>query len=47
DTVNYPNFSESKDDGAAVDIVELPHGKIDIVSDIGDIEENRLEYGCP
>ncbi|GFU07223.1 hypothetical protein NPIL_185191 [Nephila pilipes] len=34
DTVNYPNFFESDDDGTAIDIVELPTDKVYIVLDV-------------
>ncbi|XP_017795699.1 PREDICTED: piggyBac transposable element-derived protein 3-like [Habropoda laboriosa] len=47
DAVNDPNFFESDDDGATVDIVELPPDKVDIVSDIEDTDENTLEDSCP
>lgn len=47
DAVNDPNFFESDDDGATVYIVELPPDKVNIVSDIEDIDENTLEDSCP
>ena len=47
DAVDDPNFFESDDDGAIVDIVELPPDKVDIVSDIEDIDETTLEDSCP
>ncbi|GFT52851.1 hypothetical protein NPIL_599951 [Nephila pilipes] len=45
--VNDPNFFESDDDGATVDIGELPPDKVDIVPDIEEIEENTLDDSCP
>ncbi|CAK9801055.1 PiggyBac transposable element-derived protein 3 [Anthophora plagiata] len=47
DAVNDPNFFESDDDGATVDIFELPPDKVDIVSDIEDIDDNSLEDSYP
>ena len=47
DAVDDPNFFESDDDGATVDIVELPPDKVDIVSDIEGIDETTLEDSCP
>ncbi|GFT53716.1 hypothetical protein NPIL_96341 [Nephila pilipes] len=47
ETVNDPNFFESDDDGATVVIDELPPNKVEIVSDMEDIDENTLEDSCP
>ncbi|GFU05398.1 hypothetical protein NPIL_64991 [Nephila pilipes] len=46
-TVNDPNFLESDDDDATVDIVEPPRDKIDIVSGIEYSDDNTLEDSCP
>ncbi|GFT45317.1 hypothetical protein NPIL_24761 [Nephila pilipes] len=47
DAMNDPNFFESDDDGADVDIVEFPPDEADVVSDVEDIGQNTLEDSCP
>ncbi|GFT21367.1 hypothetical protein NPIL_16271, partial [Nephila pilipes] len=42
DIVNYPNFFESNDDGATVDIVQLPPDKVNIVLDNKGTDESAL-----
>ncbi|GFU00342.1 hypothetical protein NPIL_337041 [Nephila pilipes] len=44
DAVNDPDFFESDNDGATVDIVELHPNKVDIVLDI---EDNTLQDSYP
>ncbi|GFT16962.1 hypothetical protein NPIL_333061 [Nephila pilipes] len=46
DVVNEPNFFESDNDGATVDIDLFPD-KVDIISDTEDLDENILEDSCP